>query len=487
MSTEVTRTDLAVIGSGATGLAAALTAAEGGAKVILFEKMRNIGGSSNFGEGMFAVESDIQRDNYIAISRDEAFKNIMEYSHWRANPRLVRAFVDESAATIAWLQRLGVEFLDVTTNMPDGPRVWHILKGPSDQRASSMIKTLAASAKGRGVDMRLDTPVKSLIKEGGKVTGVIVGEDNELQVKAKAVIVATGGYANNPEWIKKYTGFELGVNLSPMGSIEKVGDGIRMAWEAGAAEEGTGILQLHRFGPAFESGPDFAGPIVAAAGQPTLFVNQYGERYCDESIQTNFPHDGNATAKQKGKCSYTIFDESIAWSWKEKGTETGEGRIMPPGSRFDILPILNTALEKGFSGIYMASSVEELASKIGVDAAVLRSTLEEYNGFCEKGHDDLFAKDRKYLQALKGPKYMALKCSLAFLGTLGGIKINHRMEVLDRKGLPIPGLYAGGLDAGGMYGDSYDVRESGGTLAFALNSGRIAGRNASKYVSSVQV
>ena len=94
--------DAVVIGSGGTGLAAALTTAEGGAKVILFEKQRSLGGSTNFFEGTFAVESDMQRKKYITYSRDEAFKAIMEYSHWRANARIVRAFVNESAETIRW-------------------------------------------------------------------------------------------------------------------------------------------------------------------------------------------------------------------------------------------------------------------------------------------------------------------------------------------------------------------------------------------------
>jgi fumarate reductase flavoprotein subunit len=83
--------DVAVIGAGASGLAAALTAAEGGAKVVVFEKMGYAGGSSNYAEGMFAVESDLQRQSYITYSRDEAFKAIMNYSQWRADARLVRA------------------------------------------------------------------------------------------------------------------------------------------------------------------------------------------------------------------------------------------------------------------------------------------------------------------------------------------------------------------------------------------------------------
>ena len=150
---NITNTDIVVVGSGSTGMVAALTAVEGGAKVILLEKMRSMGGVSNFAEGMFAAESDMQRQQYVSYSRDDAFKTIMEYSHWRANPRLVRAFVNESATTIAWLQQQGVEFVEVTTNMPGGPLVWHILKGPDRERGSVMIKTLASRAKEKGVDL----------------------------------------------------------------------------------------------------------------------------------------------------------------------------------------------------------------------------------------------------------------------------------------------------------------------------------------------
>ena len=479
-------TDIVVIGSGATGMAAALTAAEGGAKVILFEKMRNLGGVSNFAEGMFAVESDMQRKQYVSYTRDDAFKTIMEYSHWRANPRLVRAFVDESAATIAWLQQHGVEFAEVSTNMPDGPLVWHVLKGPHRERASIMMKTLAARAKEKGVDFRLATQVKELIKEGGKVIGVVAEQDGEaLQINAKAVIVATGGYANNKEWIKKYTGFDLGVNLTPIGNVDKMGDGIRMAWEIGAAEEGMGVLQLLKGGPVLGQGLTFIGPLESASNQPSLWVNQDGERYCDESIQGNFAFDGNAMARQKGKSVFALFDESLVRHWMEKGTDLGTGRIIPPGTRINIGEALNEVLENKSPDVFAADSIEELATKIGIEPAALRATVDEYNSFCEKGHDDLFAKEPKYLRPLKEPRFYALKCNAVFLGTLGGIKINHKMEVVDKKENPIPGLYTGGMDAGGIYGDSYDVKTCGGTLAFAVNSGRIAGRNALKYIGTI--
>ncbi|MHB8105451.1 MAG: FAD-dependent oxidoreductase [Dehalococcoidales bacterium] len=480
MSNLPAETDVVVVGSGAAGLAAALTAAEGGAKVIVFEKERSPGGTSNFFEGTFAVESDMQRERYITYSKDEAFKNIMEYSHWIANPRLVRAIVNESGATISWLQREGVVFLDATINMPDSPRTYHVIKG----KGEAVVKTLTMKAKEKGADIRLGTPIKRLIKQGDRIRGVIA-EDNgeEVQIDAKVVIIASGGYANNKEWIKKYTGFDLDVNLIPVGNIDKMGDGIRMAWEIGAGEEGKSLLELYRVGPI---APEFAmgGQIEIVTIQPDLWVNPRGERFCDESVAFYDSSVGNANAKNKEGFTYTIFDEAALQRMLEKGIDKNPNVSNLPGSKpTDINRELKAALERGTTEIFQADSIEDLAVKMNVNPAVLKSTIDEYNAFCDKKHDDLFAKDVKYLHAIIGPKYYAVKARTIFLGTMGGIKINEKTEVVDKREAVIPGLYAAGYDAGGMYGDSYPIKcSSGMASSFALNSGRIAGKSALKYI-----
>jgi fumarate reductase flavoprotein subunit len=339
-----------------------------------------------------------------------------------------------------------------------------------------------ANAVKKGAEVRYETTVKHLLREGnGPVTGAVVEDKSgkQFNVEAKAVIIATGGYPNNKEWIKKYSGFELEVNLFPLGKYDKTGEGIQMTWEAGAAEEGVGVIHLNIGSP-----PKIGARshIWGAVGQPTLWVNQYGVRYCDESIVENIAYAGNAMAKQKGGYDFRVFDEETKIQLAENGG-LGVGMYLPPRTPLTNLDAkIKAAVEKKNPCIFMADTIDELAINMGVDRTVFKKTVEEYNRFCEKGHDDQFAKDPEYLRPVKTPRFYAFKCYMNFLGTLGGIKINEKTEVLDRNNKVIPGLYAIGNDAGGLYGDSYDVIASGASSGFALNSGRISGENALKYI-----
>ncbi|MBN1632270.1 MAG: FAD-dependent oxidoreductase [Thermoleophilia bacterium] len=475
------KADVAVIGSGATGLAAAVTLAEGGAKVIVFEKQRSLGGTSNFFQGTFAVESALQRERYVDYTCDQAFKNTMDYSHWRANPRLVRAIVNESGPTIAWLQEQGVVFTEATINMPESPLTYHVIKG----RGESVVKALVDQAKSKGVTILPGTPVVSVLKEGGKIVGVVAESDGEeVEVAVKAVVVASGGFANNKEWIKKYTGFELGTEITPVGNTGKTGDGIRMAWEVGAAEDGIETIEMFRVGPV---GDEFAMGcnLEQATAQPDLWVTARGERFCDETITFWDTPVGNAQARyKKDGYTFSIIDDSIVERLMEHGLDKGVGVEYPPGYKLtNLRKEIQAALDNGSKEVFAADSLEDLAAQIEIDPAVLRATVEEYNRYCAQGWDELFAKDRRYLRPLLGPKFYAVRGRAVFLGTMGGVKVNEKLEVLDKKDVAIPGLYAGGFDAGGMYGDSYPIKSSSGLASsFALNSGRIAGKSALKYL-----
>jgi fumarate reductase flavoprotein subunit len=472
--------DLVVIGSGAAGLAAALSAAEAGAQVVVFEKQRSPGGTSNFLQGIFAVESEMQREKFVGYTRDQAFRNLMNYSHWLAEPRLVRAIVDESAETINWLISQGVVFSYVGINMPEAPATYHVLKG----KGEAMVKALVTSAKNKGIRIITETPVKRIVKNAEKISGVIVeSEGEEVQVAARAVIIASGGFANNKEWIKKYSGLDLGVNLIVVGNVDKTGDGIRMAGECGAAEAGIHLLELYRVGP---MGPEFAmGCQMEYVGvQPELWVDARGNRFCDESTGFYDTQCGNASSKLKEGYSFTIFDDAAIRRYLDKGIDKNvDIEILPGAKPVNLEKEMQAALERGTNELFKADSIEGLAVKMGVEAGIFKATVEEYNKACAERHDGLFAKDARYLRALTGPHFYAIRARTVFLGTMGGIKINHKTEVIDKKDKVIAGLYAAGFDAGGMYGDSYPIQHASGlSSGFALNSGRIAGKNAIKFL-----
>ncbi len=474
-SAQAIETDMVVVGAGASGLSAAVAAAEGGAKVVVLEKMPAVGGTTNFAEGVFAVESSLQRKKNINYSRDEAFKYLMEYTHWRANARLARAFIDKSADTIDWLEKQGVTFKEPAANYPGGLMTWHIVDG----RGKALAQALYDSAKEKGVTVMLRTAGKKLIQdETGRITGIIAEGTGgkKVQINTKAVVIGTGGYINNKEMLDKYTTF--GRDIIPVGNAKKMGEGIQMAWAAGADAFGTDVLQLYRPGIPGE-GPE--SHLNAPARQPYLWVNKLGDRFCDESIIFSWPYAGNALANQPGRVMYVIIDENTKKYMMEQGIDVGVGVMVPVATKLTRLESdIKRGVERGF--VFVASSIKELAEKIGVDPVRLQATIDEYNQMADQRQDTLFAKDPKYIRAVRESKFYAFKAVPFALGTLGGIKINHKTEVLNKSQEAIPGLYAVGNDAGGMYGDSYDVVLSGSTLGFAVNSGRIAGENAAKYI-----
>jgi fumarate reductase flavoprotein subunit len=129
--------------------------------------------------------------------------------------------------------------------------------------------------------------------------------------------------------------------------------------------------------------------------------------------------------------------------------------------------------------IKISESWDEIAGWMGVPPEVLKTTIDEYNTDCDNAHDPIFVKDNRYLLPLRTPPYYAMKTKLSILHTLGGIKIDEKMQALDKEGDPIPGLYAAGVETGGWEHVHLDWLVGGMTVALA--GGRIAGENAVQY------
>lgn len=481
--------DVVVIGGGASGLAASIGAAEGGVRVNLFEKGSTTGGTANMGMGPLGVESRLQRTKLVGPSKEEAFKAFMDYIHWRGDARLVRAFIDKSGDTINWLEKMGVQFADVAAYFPGGNLTWHLVKPdmgePGPMAAGTMMRIMTEKAKALGVKIWLQTPVIKILKQGEKITGVIAEDQSgeTIEVKTKAVIIATGGFGDSPELIKKYTGFEWGKTMFSFKVPGLTGDGIRMAREVGAAQTEMMMEMIYMLPEMTTMQIDVN--LGVAFTQPHLLVNLLGERFMNEEVMANTTFTGNAISLQKEKCAFLIFDEEIKKHMEQEGGLDHISRVFPLTKISHFEEALKNARAMGNKNLFMADSLDELADQTGIDPKGLQETIKEYNQFCEKGHDDHFNKRYALLRPIKTPKFFAGKLFCSAYGTLGGIKINYRTEVLDKNWKVIPGLYASGVDACSVYGDSYPFILPGNTMGFAINTGRIAGENAATYVKSL--
>jgi fumarate reductase flavoprotein subunit len=455
------KSDMVIIGAGGSGLSAAVAAAGQGAKVLVIEKRHTAGGTMPMLAGLVAAESPTQKRAGINISADDLFLKQMQYSHWTLNPRIVRTWLDRSGETIRWLEEKGIQFKMFSMFTDEPPTSWHV-------------KVLLQECRNLGVQFTFDTRAKRISRdESGRVTGLVAqAGDREVEFKTKAVIIATGGYGGNKEMMSKYCP-EYNNRLPITGiEIAHTGDGIQMAFEAGADNEGLGNLLL--CGPCFVGG---FGAFHLAIEPTTVWVNKDGRRFIEEGLDCSPFEASNAILRQPDQVCFSLFDEAT------KRQVLQNGYIRPDADTVSPVDRIEGALEDNFKrgNLMVTSSWDEIAGWAGIDAVILKSSIEQYNRFCDTGHDDAFAKKAKYLKALRSPPYYAARCYPWHLGSIGGIKINERMEVLDEDQRWIRGLYACGSDTGGWSGPTYNRFLAGAGASFAINSGLIAGENAANY------
>jgi fumarate reductase flavoprotein subunit len=205
---------------------------------------------------------------------------------------------------------------------------------------------------------------------------------------------------------------------------------------------------------------------------------------CRRALHSVLLSRPNEVLRQPEQVMFSIFDEAIVQNAVKNGLERPfESSLHSSFRKNKLEQALQDEYTKG--NLLKSGSWSEIAAWVGIDPEILKKTVDEYNSSCDKGCDDLFAKNRKNLKPIRHPPYYITRCVPGILSSLGGIKINHRTEVLDKNNLPIPGLYAVGNDAGGGFsGDTYNVRLAGAGCGFAFNSGRIAGEKSSDYVKA---
>ena len=474
--------DVVVAGCGIAGLSAAVSAAQGGARVAVLERapIEERGGNTRYTDAYLRMknEHEVTDDFETHLAENgggyldpELIKHTTQaYEQWPAivktlsfaDPELIAAFADACGPTVQWLKTFGVKFDFLPTQFltKSQPRLLPIGGG------LALVEALAAAAKKLGVKFFYETTAVSLIQNDNlTITGLNArGKSGEpLHFKGK-VILGCGGFEGNHEMQTRYIG-PRAVYLRPVarGGYYNKGEGIRMALDIGAA-------------PCGDFGSYHAEPIDPRSGRPEpsvfifpygILVNQEGLRFTDEAPGTVDAVYESITRKifnQTNGIAYTILDDKI-----------------------NDVPNYKLALRSDQPPI-TGATIAELAGKLKLPADVLEKTVSDYNAACRSDMSGTFKAleldnlatrglnppKSNWARTLDKPPYQAYPVISSNVLTFGGLKVNTRAQVLDQDGVPLRGLYAAG-EVVGLYYKTYTGATS--VLKGAV-FGRLAGMDA---------
>ncbi len=468
--------DVIVVGAGTAGLPTAITAAERGANVALVEKTGEVGGTLHLTAGqMSAAGSKLQASKGIVDTPDSHFEDAMRISKNTSDPELVRLAVNIAADTLDWLTDLDFEF------DPDCPMIFYGHEAYSVARTCwgidggrSILKVvrplLDAAIESGNVDLMLSTEMTGILQdESGKITGLAVrGRDGDQTLSGPNVVLTTGGYASNAELFAEWT------------------SGVPLFSTARESSTGTGILLGQKAGGVVRNGdkflPTFGG--IEIQGEPgrvdfndlpnltpqnrlpwEIYVNLKGERFVAEDHPSVDARE-HALMAQPEMTFWIIYDdnaransEPFIGGWLTEDTGWNADDI---AKAFESHPSFQTA-----------PSIELLAGKCALDASTLSATVSTYNEAVVSGTDPL-GRSHMPTNIATAPFY-GVKAHGIVLKSPGGLTVNTRLEVTDKAGAPISGLYAAGEAIGGatLSGQSF---VGGMSVTPCLGFGRLLGR-----------
>jgi fumarate reductase flavoprotein subunit len=465
--------DVAVVGGGAAGLAAAVAIVQKGKKAIILEKMNACGGNGLFPMGLAAVGSFLQKNLNIKADADEMFRQAMSYSHWNADPRLNRILLDRSGETIKWLSDMGVNFSSVIAHFPgQNPPVYHTV-APPENTGGAVVRRLVDGFKKNGGKILTHTRGRQLLfDEANAICGVLAETDKgeKIRVDAPAVIVATGGFAGNEALLRR-----LVPDYDPEDYL----------YIHGARPEGDGFIMMEQAGAKIDRNIALAGGAPQITAKRTsvsrlisrpypIWLNINGERFADEMVVYDMALGVNVLKRQPKKVCYVILDSETLKRINDEGRDPMERMGLPPDVEDRFEKDYQKCVNEGYAAV--ANTIDDIAKFMDLPVEKVQDAVDEYNGFCACGRDALFCKDPKLMMPVRQPPYYVIRAGIDLLFTWGGIVINHRFQVLDKNHQPIKGLYSAGNDAaGGIDGDTYNFAMSGHAFGYSVIGGRIAG------------
>lgn len=459
--------DVLILGAGGTGLSAACAAAEAGAKVIVVDADEKSGGTTAMSGGVIQAAGTQWQKEFTDFQDDTPEKHAqcyMEQAEGIGHEDLITTMCNRAPELIEWLSTIGIKWINVYGNchvpyVTEGlhaDRIHVYEGGGAGGQGGVLTDAETAEAERLGATFEYNTCAKRLVfTEGKGVMGAIVERDGaELAIKAaKGVILALGGIDRAEDLCMSFNQqqyWDLTTQMSYISPLAN-GDGIRM----GMAVNG----QLASVGGTIDYDMATGNATTNATPQiPCIFVNCKGKRFvCEDATYAYTYRAIFQQETQLGGHTYMIFDQNAIEQGLTPWADDPEGAVAD-------------------GKLFSADTVEELAEQIGVPASNLKSTVDLWNTNIEESGEDLeYGRDTQLIKLDKPPFYANLNIS-ANLGSLGGLLINTKAEVIDNNGEVIPGLYAGGMNSGGWYGLYYPG--SGTSLSGGLVWGHIAGESA---------
>lgn len=493
--------DLCVVGGGGSGTIAAAVASQAGLKVIVIEAADRFGGVSEIAGGStLAIGTELQKKvaqeggpaknlydeagETVEQVYDRFVDRYLDSTHYQANRLLIKNYLTASGKAADFLAGLGMPFSakDVST----------VRYGSQGTRFGVLMDVLQKN----GVTALLGTRGESLLTdETGRVTGVtaVNPTGGTTTIRAKAVVLATGGMSNNTKMMEEYA-HDYNEQYMNWGSSTANGDGVRMAWNVGAMKGRVGThshneglpLELHNL---FDMDITTGNCLYAnLAYEPMLRVNRLtGRRISDEGVIYTPHYHGNVSMMSQG--AMVILDQATLDSLMENGSQTRPWRSNlykepmknPDETGLDLQEQVDQVVKAGYA--YRADTLEELAGQMGVDPGVFQNEVSKYNKAVETKKDPEYDRDPGTLiyPIEEGPFY-ALTTKIRNLGTFGGLVTDETLAVYHEDGTVIPGLYAAGYDALSWIGTDYFVDAT--TLGWMTASGYMAGGSVVEYVSN---
>ncbi|MEZ5099989.1 MAG: FAD-dependent oxidoreductase [Thermoleophilia bacterium] len=460
--------DIVVVGAGTAGMPCAIEAALAGASVVVLEKADDVGGTLVLSAGqMSAAGARIGRERGIDDSPDRHYADVMALGHGKGDPALVRLAVDQAPHTIDWLEELGFPF------PRDVPVIYHGHEAYSVPRTywgrelgHSVLNVvrprfLELVEAGR-IELRLGTPLLDLVVEGGAVVGVRAeGPDGPVELRARSVVLATGGYAASRALFDER---HPGVHCLIGGHPTSTGDGLLAAERVGAAFRGAehhlptaGCVETVVGTGRCEFWESLANLHPFYRKPREIHVNARGERFLREDCWS--PDERERALVAQGDRMWIVFDAAAV----------DEDDPLVLGWSHEMLVERAEAGEKA----WVADDPRTLAVRAGIDPGGLERTVAAYNEAVRAGVDAL---GREHLaNELGTPPWFALLVESGTVMGFGGVAVDGELRVTDADGRPIAGLYAAGeiLGAAALMGDAYC---GGMGVTPAIGFGRLLGR-----------